>query len=176
VRTTAASHVRQPELLESLYQTHALWAVRLAYVLTGNRDLANDLTHEAFIRTFERLDALRETTAFPSYLRTTILNLARAHFRRRRLELFSLRRTASLARVEPTSTPSLDERDRLWRVLSTLPYRQRAALVLRYYEDLSERDAAAALRVTLPALKALITRGTRTLRNQLRESEGGTDV
>jgi RNA polymerase sigma factor (sigma-70 family) len=61
----------------------------------------------------------------------------------------------------------VEERDRLWRALAGLPFRQRAALVLRYYEDLSERDAARALGTTVAGIKALVSRGTTTLRATL---------
>jgi DNA-directed RNA polymerase specialized sigma24 family protein len=59
------------------------------------------------------------------------------------------------------------EREDLWRELAMLPARQRAALVLRYYEDLSERDAAEALGCSLSALKSLVARGSDTLRTSL---------
>ncbi|HEX9375612.1 MAG TPA: sigma-70 family RNA polymerase sigma factor [Actinomycetota bacterium] len=159
-------------LLRELYEAHALSAARLAYVLTGTRETAEDLVQEAFIRTFDRLELLREQRAFPGYLRVTIVNLARAHFRRLRIERLSLRRQATLDRTPGGEPPRIDERDRLWRALQGLPYRQRAALVLRYYEDLSERDTAELLGITLPALKGLVARGTKALRADLEGTKG----
>jgi RNA polymerase sigma factor (sigma-70 family) len=156
----------QPGHLEELYATHSLSALRFAYLLTGSREFAEDLMQEAFLKAFVRLGAIREQQAFPAYLRTTILNLARGHFRRRRIEGDSLRRHA-LINVPDAGLPDIDQRERLWAALQRLPHRQRAALVLRYYEDLSERDAARTLRITEPALKSLVARGTKTLRSHL---------
>jgi RNA polymerase sigma factor (sigma-70 family) len=150
-----------------LYETHALRALRLAYVLTGAREVAEDLVQEAFLRAFDRLHTLREQEAFPGYLRQTVLNLARAHFRRSRLERLALRRHALLARDLQGDPLDVEQRDGLWRSLQRLPYRQRAALVLRYYEDLSERQAAEALETSVAAIKALVSRGIRQLRTEL---------
>jgi RNA polymerase sigma-70 factor (sigma-E family) len=165
----------QEQRLAELYEAHALRALRLAYVLTGLRDVAEDLVQEAFLRSFDRLDTLREQEAFPGYLRQTVLNLARAHFRRRRLELLSLRRQAQLVGTIQADPPGVEERESLWRALQRLPYRQRAALVLRYYEDLSENQAAEVLGTSVAAIKALVSRGTRKLRADLGPEEVGTD-
>ena len=62
-------------------------------------------------------------------------------------------------------------REDLWRSLSVLPARQRAALVLRYYEDLSERDTAEVLGCSLPAVKSLVVRGTEALRAEIPRGE-----
>jgi len=162
-------------LLAELYEAHALRALRLAYVLTGSREVAEDLVQEAFLRVFGRLDALREEGAFPGYLRQTILNLARAHYRRRGLERLSLRRHARLARPMPDEPLGFDQREGLWRELQRLPYRQRAALVLRYYEDLSEHQAAEVLGTSVAAIKALASRGTKRLRTYLELQEVDND-
>jgi RNA polymerase sigma factor (sigma-70 family) len=141
-------------------------------VLTGVREVAEDLVQEAFLRAFGQLDTLREQAAFPGYLRQTVLNQARAHFRRRRIERLSVRRHALLAGSPPGVPPDVEQRDSLWRALQRLPYRQRAALVLRYYEDLSESEAAQVLGTSVSAVKALVSRGTRALRAELEPSGG----
>jgi RNA polymerase sigma-70 factor (sigma-E family) len=160
------------ELLRELYESHALRALRFAFVLTGNQDLAEDLMQEAFTRAFDRAGALHDPAAFGGYLRTTILNLARMRRRRASIERLSLTRYARREVAETTNSPAIDERDRLWTALHRLPYRQRAALVLRYYEDLSERDAADVLGVSLAALKGLVARGAKSLRIDLTGPEG----
>jgi RNA polymerase sigma-70 factor (sigma-E family) len=165
VRTIEGRAVgNREQRLEELYEAHALRALRLAYVLTGLRDVAEDLVQEAFLRAFDRLDTLREQEAFPGYLRQTVLNLARAHFRRRNREGRSLRRQAFLAGTLQRNPPDVELRETLWRALQRLPYRQRAALVLRFYEDLSEKQAAEVLGTSVAAIKALVSRGTRKLR------------
>jgi RNA polymerase sigma factor (sigma-70 family) len=72
-----------------------------------------------------------------------------------------------LARNLQGDPPDVEQREGLWRALQRLPYRQRAALVLRYYEDLSEREAAEALGTSVAAIKALVSRGTKQLRTEL---------
>jgi RNA polymerase sigma-70 factor (sigma-E family) len=163
--------------LARLYQDHALAAVRLAYLLTGSRELAEDLVQEAFLRISPRLETLREEQAFPGYLRKTVLNLARAHFRRQRLERLTLRKHASISpRLEAAIVSDIDLREELWRALQRLPHRQRAALVLRYYEDLSTRDAAALLGTSVGAVKLLVSRGTQALRGPLEAEERRQEV
>ncbi|MGH3119206.1 MAG: SigE family RNA polymerase sigma factor [Gaiellales bacterium] len=168
VRTVEGREVSDQEgRLTELYEANALRSFRFAYMLTGDRVVAEDLLQEAFIRAFDRLDTLREQDAFPGYLRTTILNLARAHLRRQRIERLSLRRQALVASTQHDVLPDIDQRERLWQALHRLPYRQRAALVLRYYEDLSERDTARTLGTSVAGVKALVSRGTKALRGKL---------
>jgi DNA-directed RNA polymerase specialized sigma24 family protein len=72
--------------LEALYLHHGPEALRLAYLLTGDRELAEDLTQEAFVRVARRLTGLRNADSFHWYLRRTVVNLANSHLRRRRVE------------------------------------------------------------------------------------------
>jgi RNA polymerase sigma factor (sigma-70 family) len=174
VKTVEEPAVSGPEgYVGELYEAHALWAFRFAYMLTGAREVAEDLVQEAFLRAFNQLMTLREGEAFPGYLRTTILNAARGHFRRQKIERLSLRRLALLDRSPNTAPHDVGQREHLWRALQRLPWRQRAALVLRYYEDLSERGAARALGTSVPAIKGLVSRGTKALRAELQQTEGG---
>src|SRR5437763_1650463 len=80
----SASH--EGARLEDLYLRHAPDARRLAFLMTGDRSLAEDLTQEAFARMVGRLVHLRDREAFGAYLRQTVVNLCRMHFRRRQLE------------------------------------------------------------------------------------------
>jgi RNA polymerase sigma factor (sigma-70 family) len=70
-----------------------------------------------------------------------------------------------------TSLPDVGSREDLWRALAQLPPRQRAALVLRYYEDLSEQDTAATLRCSVAAVKSLVARGSGALRALIAEGD-----
>ncbi|MDP9327899.1 MAG: sigma-70 family RNA polymerase sigma factor [Actinomycetota bacterium] len=105
--------------------------------------------------------------AFDTYLRRTIVNLFTSQLRRRRVERAYVARQQ---RSEPTTVPADDPalRDELWRSLATLPSRQRAAVVLRYYEDLSERETAQILGVSTGAASQLIVRAMTTLRDHVR--------
>jgi RNA polymerase sigma-70 factor (sigma-E family) len=148
---------------EQLYQRHFRDAVRLAYLLTGDKALAEDLAQDAFVRLSGRLMHLRDPAASEPYLRRTVVNLANGHFRRRKVEQRYLATQAS----RPDALPGgLDphEKDVIWTTLMTLPPRQRTAIVLRYYEDLSEAQTADVMRCAAGTVKSLVSRGLDKLR------------
>lgn len=144
--------------LASLYYAHAGGARRLAYLLTGDPDLAEDLTQEAFIKLVGRFGDLRDPEAFGAYLRKTVVNLTRGHFRRLRVERRSRTRPAA------DRLPDVEQPDEVWEMLQRLPPRQKAAVVLRYYEDLSEQQTADALGCSVGAVKSLTNRAMESLR------------
>lgn len=152
--------------LEQLYSEHISSAVRLAYLMTGDEQQARDLAQDAFVKVAGRFHDLRNPAAFPAYLRTTVLNLSRGYLRRLKTQRDYLARQARREAV--AASPDVEGRDEMWRVLQTLPTRQRAALVLRYYEDMSERQIADALDSSEASVKALLRRGLRDLRSQIR--------
>ncbi len=154
--------------LEQLYRVHAPDALRLAYLLTGDRELAQDLAQDAFVKVLGRFHDLRNRDAFWWYLRRTVVNLSRSHFRRRRVERAWLERQHP---EEASTDPDRGDRDRLRRALMTLRAEQRAAIVLRFYEDLSEADTAEALGVAVGTVKSMVSRGMERLRHELPEDE-----
>jgi RNA polymerase sigma-70 factor (sigma-E family) len=156
--------------LEDLYTRHAPAGMRLAYFLTGDRELAGDLVQDAFVKVVGRFGHLRVPDAFDAYLRRTIVNLFSSHLRRLRLERRALVRQRSAGRPEQPDR-DVAERDAMWSELQTLPPRQRAALVLRYYEDLSERETAEVLGCSVGAAKQLVTRGLTALRGRIGSEE-----
>lgn len=153
--------------MAELYTRYVPAGIRLAYLLTGDRAQAEDLAHEAFVRCVGRFQHLRAHSVFDAYLRRAIVNLHTSGLRRRRTEREWLRREGPRAAAAVATQRDVGEREDLWQALATLPPRQRAALVLRYYEDLSERDAAEALGCSLAALKSLVARGSDALRASL---------
>ncbi len=171
VSTGVAERTRATEGLADLYRRHAPAAGRLAYLLTGDRGLAEDLVQEAFVRVVGRFRHLRVPDAFDAYLRRTIVNLHTSQLRRKRVERAYLERERNTAGARGEPTPDVGLREELWRALLRLPVRQRAAVVLRYYEDLSERDAADALRCSPAAVKSLVARAMETLRAEIGSEE-----
>jgi RNA polymerase sigma-70 factor (sigma-E family) len=156
--------------LGELYREHAEQALRLAYLLTGERALAEDLVQEAFVRVAGRFVHLRDPDAFGAYLRRAVVNLANSHFRRRRVERAYLTRAQSDAAVRSgtgASGASVEDRDELWAALGRLPQRQRAAIVLRYYEDLPEARIAELLECRPGTVKSLLSRGLETMRSEI---------
>lgn len=153
--------------LGELYARHAAGAIRLAYLMTGDRQLAEDLVQDAFVKLAGRLVHLRDPDAFDAYLRRTIVNLANSHFRHQRVARAYLERTAAEPRpsAEP---PGTGRRDELWADLQRLPVRQRTAIVLRIYEDLSERRVAEIMGCRPGTVRSLLSRGLAELRIHVR--------
>jgi RNA polymerase sigma factor (sigma-70 family) len=160
--------------LADLYLLHAREATRLAYLLTGDHSQAEDIAHDAFVRVAGRLVHLRRPDAFVGYLRRAVVNLARMHFRRMRVERAYLRTRARAAPPRDPPEAALAARDSLRRALMELPYRQRAAIVLRFYLDLPDAETADVLRCAEGTVRSLISRGMDGLRQQLRgDADGG---
>jgi RNA polymerase sigma factor (sigma-70 family) len=86
--TTTATSGR----LGDLYLRHADAAARLAYLLTGDREVAEDIVQDAFVRLAGRLAHLRDPAAFDAYLRRTVVNLSHSYWRRKKVERAYLRR------------------------------------------------------------------------------------
>jgi RNA polymerase sigma-70 factor (sigma-E family) len=165
--TGGMAHEGAPERdrLADLYVAYAPEGIRLAFLLTGDRALAEDLVQEAFARLVGRLHHLRDPGAFGAYLRRTIVNLATSHFRHRRVERAYLEREAAAPSREGNANEALDEE--MHAVLLSLPQRQRAAIVLRFYEDLSDIQTAEILRCSAGTVRSLVSRAMKTLREAL---------
>jgi DNA-directed RNA polymerase specialized sigma24 family protein len=115
--------------LEELYARHVPSAVILARLLTGEAAAAEDIAHEGFIRAAGRFEHLRDVSNFDAYLRRTVVNLCHARGRSLVRERAALRR----ARAIPPATHDATLRRRRGLVSDPrLPFRQRAAVVLRY--------------------------------------------
>ncbi len=149
--------------LNELYALHAPSALQLAFLMTGDGDLSEDILQEAFVRLYARFGDRKAPEGIDAYLRRTIVNLS--HDRHRKLK--TLRAFVARGPQQGTEPPAdvsgrIDMRARLQR----LPHRQRAALVLRYYVDMTEAQAAEVIGCSVPALKQLVQRGLKTMREQ----------
>jgi RNA polymerase sigma-70 factor (sigma-E family) len=167
--TSAASGHRDKDRLSELFLLHASQMGRLAYLLTGDRDTADDLVQDAFIRLARSFAHLRNVEAFESYFRRTVVNLAHNHNRRGRLERSYLRHSRVVAcpgRAEP-SLDQVADRVGLRDALLRLPPRSRAAIVLRYYEDLSEMQVAELMACRPGTVKSLVSHGMAQLREEI---------
>jgi RNA polymerase sigma-70 factor (sigma-E family) len=159
--------------LEALYLRHGPEALRLAYLLTGDRELSEDLAQEAFVRVARRLTGLRKADSFHWYLRRTVLNLANSHLRRRRVERAHMRTlvNSATASVPGTSTPDLETKQAVRDAIAQLSARQRAVVVLRYYEDLTDQQIASVLGCPVGSVKSSLHRAAATLRQHLEPEE-----
>ena len=156
---------KSKDRLADLYLSHEGRARRLAFLLTGNRELAEDIAQEAFVRVASRLSWLRRDDAFEPYLRRTVINLCRGHWRKKKTERRYLE-TQQGTQEPSTAETDLGDRDEVWRALQTLSHRQRVALVLRFYEDLTEQQTAEVMSCPVGTVKSLVSRGLKTLREK----------
>ncbi len=149
--------------LEEMYVRFAPGGIRLAYLMTGDRVVAEDLVQDAFVRFVGRLHSLRDPGAFEAYLRRTVINLSKNHFRRRAIERSDLERQARQPQ-QVHEERDVSEFETMRQALLGLPVRQRAAIVLRYYEDLPESQIADVLRCRPATVRSLVSRGLQALR------------
>lgn len=135
--------------------------LRTAYLLTGDRGLAEDLLQSTLARAYRHWGRVSRAGNPEAYVRKILLNERRTWWRRHgNRELVS---DALPDRGGPDEPAAVDERDALWRALLAMPPRTRAVLVLRYWEDLSEADTAAVLGCSAGSVKSQASRGLRRL-------------
>lgn len=139
----------------ALYVARREAMVRLAYVLTGGDGAAEELVHDVFLEVQRHFEGVQDPSA---YLRRAVVNRCVSHGRRRARE-----RLALVRRGQPDAVGH-DRPDELRDALRRLPRRQRAAIVLRYYEDLPEGQIADVLGTTVGAVKSLLHRAMNELR------------
>jgi RNA polymerase sigma-70 factor (sigma-E family) len=140
--------------------------LRFAYLLCGDRHLAEDLVQDVLARAHRRWDRI-EAEAPDSYLRTAIV---RAHLSWRRRRASGERVTAAppeLGRSVPDFAQAHAVRDELWRLLAGLPRAQRAVLVLRFFEDLDDGRIASVLGCAQGTVRVHASRGLAALRASL---------
>jgi RNA polymerase sigma-70 factor, ECF subfamily len=139
--------------------------LRFALAVCGDRDQAEDLVQTALVRTALRWTSVRRRDDPEAYVRRVIVRQQINAWRR----LWSRERpVAQVAdRPSPDAAGGVDERDRLWAALMTLPVRQRAVVVLRYLYDQSERQTAEQLQCSVGSVKSQCARGLARLRSVL---------
>lgn len=163
-----AEHDERPELewddargealyrdrFEAFYRERFGPMVKLAVLLTGSQEVGRDVVQDAFVRVHRRFEHLENS---PAYLRTTVVNGCRSWQRRRGVE----RRFAIRQPPPPPSTLGASEMD---DALRRLPFRQRAALVLRFYGGFTEAEIADSLGCRPGTVGPLIHRGLAALK------------
>ena len=155
------------ELLRELYRAEYERLVRFAFLL-GNGASAEDVVQEAFCRVYRRLPVLHQPDLALFYVRTTILNLTRSRARRARL---AQRKVLFSGVPEFGTNTNSDISIDLLSMLKVLPRRQREAIVLRHYVDLSEAETAKVMRVRTGSVKGYAGRGIATLRRLMEDRQ-----
>ena len=147
--------------------------LRTAYLLSGNRADAEDLLQTALAKTYLAWDRIADRGAVDGYVRRVLVNTQTSWWRRRKVDEYA---TGTLPeRPGRDATADLDLHDALWTALSTLPKRQRAMVVLRYYEDLSEAETAQVMGVSVGTVKSTTSRALAKLRETSSLSTGVAD-
>jgi RNA polymerase sigma-70 factor, ECF subfamily len=147
--------------------------LRTAYLLTGDWASAEDLLQVSLTKTCLAWSRIKDKSLAERYVRTTMSRTAISWWRRRWI---GERSTASLPEVAVTDAMAIDDRDEVWRVLSTLPVRQKAVLVLRFYEELSEAEIAHVLGCSPGSVKSHASRGLKAMRERLGDSDSVNGV
>lgn len=151
------------ESFEELYRDEYAAMVRLAHLLTGSNDAAEDVAHEAFLRVRSRVAGMSNPVG---YLRVTVVNLAKNWQRSQSRRVLRERRTSPR---ESTSDDAaqVGEHDELLALIDGLPFRQRTVIVARYWLDLPESEIAALVGCRPGTVKSLNARALTALRKEL---------
>lgn len=153
------------EAFESFVRTHGTTLIRLAGALTADPGVSEEVAQAALERVFVRWHKLNDPLA---YARQVVVNLCRDRgrgvFRRERVGL------PAPGPAAPDVIGATDDRDELVRAVRALPYRQRAVLVLRFWQDLTEQQTAAALGISVGTVKSQTSRAVHRLRELLTAS------
>jgi RNA polymerase sigma-70 factor (sigma-E family) len=144
--------------------------LRFGHVLTGNPAAAEDLVQTALGRSLRAWRAHRINDPH-AYVRKAMVNAYASSWRHRRLTEVVISDPV-LRMPEVDEAKRVDDRDAVWRALLVLPPRQRAVIVLRYYEDLSEREIAAVMGTSAGTVKSQSARALRRLAGLLASSSG----
>ncbi len=139
---------------------------RFAYLVTGDREDARDVVQEALMGLYPRWERVADHAE--AYARRSILNANVSRWRKRGAEVLAL---------DPDATPTdpsdpyrvVDDKDAAARLFATLPVRQRAALVMRFYEQSSFAEIAEVLGTAETTARSLVHRALASLRTTLQE-------
>jgi RNA polymerase sigma-70 factor (sigma-E family) len=152
------------DALRASFEAHYAPLVRLSFLLAEDPSIAEDIVQDVFVRVAERIGSIPEDERRP-YLRAAVVNAWRNERRRRAIER---RRSSAFVRPEGSSVgQALEDRDVLWREVKRLPERQRACVVLRYYEDLPVAEIARLLGCRVGTVKSQLSRALAKLRRSV---------
>lgn len=172
---TVATRTRDEEFTDFVREARAT-LMRSAVLIAGSRSAGEDLVQEALVRAYVRWGSIEKATAV-AYIRRIMVNLATDQFRRRKHEPVSVDLDGDRAWAEaPASTNgcrAVDDRSDIVGRLRVLNARERAIVVMRYYFDLSEQQAAEELGVSVGTIKSTCSRALAKMR-QAAGAPGGS--
>ena len=157
--------------VSALYQTHALALKKLAFLMTGDQPTAEDIVQDAFLGLCRRWPSLHEPGNALGYLRASVLNGCRSvHRVRFRRQGITLDPPPDSLSAEDIAVLGEANREVL-AAIRRLPARQREAVVLRYYLDMTEDQAAQAMGISRGTVKSATSRGLAALTRLLEETQ-----
>ncbi len=167
---TEAPVVRVNESFDRFYRREYDRAVRLAYVLSGSRWGAEDLAQDAFADAHRRWDHVSDYEDPGAWVRRAIANRSVSAYRKRMAE------GRAIVRMVGGHRPQLPElaadTEHVWRAVRSLPPRQAQAIALTYLEDMSLKEVADALEITVPTAGTHLQRARRSLGEMLQAEVG----
>lgn len=152
-----------------LYAGHALGLIRLAHIMLGSRQAAEDVVQESFIGVYRRWSHLDDQAKALAYVRSSVLNACRSQLRRKPAAELDAASEPSAISAE-SAVLTAEERREVIRALRCLPDRQREVLALRYYLDLPDEQIAAAMAISRGTVRSTAHRGLAALERALRET------
>jgi RNA polymerase sigma-70 factor (sigma-E family) len=157
----------------ALYQAHALGLVKLAKVMLGDQGQAEDIVQDAFLGLYRKWPGLNHQDQALAYLRASVVNGCRTAYRGRTRHDRALRLTPTSPDIASAEENALigEANREVMAALRALPARQREALVLRYYLDLTEEETAQAMSVSRGTVKSATSRGRAALARMLKEDQ-----
>ncbi|MBT2226592.1 RNA polymerase sigma factor [Nonomuraea sp. NEAU-A123] len=164
----SAPPVASPDAeLVAFYRQHRLSLVRFAVLLVGDQETAEDVVQDVFARLHSMW---RPGVTTIAYVRTCVLNGSRSVLRRRAVALRRVEPVAGLADSAETAALIGESRREVLRALARLPRRQREALVMRHYLDLSDAEIAEAMRVRQSTVRSMTARALARLLRELEDN------
>jgi len=142
-----------------------------AYLLCGDWHLAHDLVQETLVKTYQHWTRVRQANSPDAYVQRILINEARGRWRRRARDMPVVRFPEEREPAAPDATDEITRRAGLLQALLALPLRQRATVILRYLEGMSERETAAVLGCSEGTVKSQSARALGTLRSFLDREE-----
>ena len=153
----------------ALYEAHALGLIRLAHIMLGDRQGAEDVVQEAFCGLYRRWPHLADPGSAVPYVRSAVLNGCRSVLRRRATGRAVTAYQPPAASAE-ASVLSREERQEVMRAVRRLPDRQREALVLRFYLDLPEQEIARLMGLRPSSVRSATHRALKALGQSLEKT------
>jgi RNA polymerase sigma-70 factor (sigma-E family) len=141
--------------------------IRYATVVTWDPHLAEDITQDVLVRAQARWSRIGRLDAPEQYVKRMVLNEFLSWRRRRAAHLVFVPTLEGMTPHEPDRTGAVDDLDLARRLIADLPPKQRAAIALRYYEDLTDEQIAELLGCRTGTVRSYLSRGLATLRKAL---------